>query len=71
MTEPAFTCPIVIGGKTCGALIPERHWACRSCWLRFPRPFVCASNRHKRGTPEYESMIERANMLAIGADWGW
>ena len=63
MTELAFTCPIAVDGQVCGALIPARHWACRKHWLSMPTPFRCNANRYRRGTREFDSMIERANQL--------
>ncbi|HKU43183.1 MAG TPA: hypothetical protein VJR89_33715 [Polyangiales bacterium] len=68
MTEPEFTCPIVDDGRRCGRPISEHHWACRSCWLRFPRRFLCRANVYRRGTPEYDAMIMRANKL-LAADY--
>ncbi|HKU42721.1 MAG TPA: hypothetical protein VJR89_31395, partial [Polyangiales bacterium] len=56
-------CPIVLGGGKCGVEISARHWACRDHWLQTPPAFRCNANRYRRGTPQFEAMIERANKL--------
>ena len=58
-----YSCPISVDGERCGVSIPTKHWACRNHWLLFPAPFRCNANRYRRGTPQWDAMIERANKL--------